>query len=127
MYHPKASINSIPVDEITRQAHIRRSDRLLSWLYRPDYAVFTGEHSIARLSKLINVITRVLETSLPEKEWHIFQRKVKKARQLLSAYSGDETIIEKDEKADYQLAILLMLATLESYKAFIQNNGKSIN
>lgn len=110
----------IPIAEQRRFALIRRADKLISWLQRPEYATYENDQSTDHLIKLINLITYALEMSLPDDKWSLFKRKFININQMLLGVAEDDEIeFEPDEKANYEKTVTALLDILQNYKTAI--------
>ena len=111
-------------EELKRRALIRRADKLMDWLRRPEYAVYVDDDSTDRLLKLIKLVVYALEMSLPPGEWKPFYIKFIALRQMISGFPEHEKEhFEPDERVHYEHGITALLRLLERYKAYIL--GKS--
>ena len=106
--------------EQKQQALIRRTDKLIGWLARPDYAQYIDTTSTEHLFKLIDLVIWALERSIPLSEWRPFLRKFRKARKALIGLPDDGEKENIDEKTRYFEAIAILLKTLQGYKDYMK-------
>ena len=121
-------MNTLPepsIQELKRQALIRRSDKLISWLHRPEYADYIDITSTEHLVKLIKLIIWALEKSIPKGKWQSFLEQFLEAKDVLLGYPKifekvKET--ETDKRISYNHTLAILLETLKSYKDYIESN-----
>jgi hypothetical protein len=108
--------------ELKRLAMIRRTDKLMDWLGRPEYARYEDINSTDHLLKLTDLVIYALELSLPENEWKPFLRALKKVKHTVLGYTDDEASEPEpkiDDAANYYLGTAALLETLKKYRQHI--------
>lgn len=112
---------NLPLAEQKRLALVRRSDKLISWLGRPEYATYVDTDSTEQLAKLINLVIYALESSLPVTKWKPFRQKLMDLKQMLLGIPDYEEKVrfDPDERENYQNAVTVLVSILERYKAVV--------
>lgn len=100
------------LQELKKEALLRRADKLLGWLRRPDYTDYTDHESTDRLIKFVNLTIWAFEQSITREEWKPFFEQFKEIKDVANNVEGDE-------KENYYNAIALLTATLSNYKEYI--------
>lgn len=109
------SSENIPFHEQKRAALIRRANKLIEWLQRPEYAAYKGSTSTTNLIKVIDLIIWTLERSIPEHEWKLFEHDFLQCKGLISdVFETDEA-----EHAAFDEALRMTAKILWSYHDFI--------
>lgn len=111
----------LPTEEQRRALLIRRADKLMDKLRRPEY-VYVDESSCGKLAREIRLIIGALEMTVTQEEWLPFLRKMRTARKLLRTElreEGDEA--EADERSDYDSAHATLLTALGEFREFISS------
>lgn len=109
------SVAELPFHIQKQQALTRRAGKLIEWLERPEYAVYTDENSITHLVKLIDLIVWALEKSLPLEQWRPFRQRLMDARNAIV----DIVETENEEKENFYRAIPMLITTLQDYSDYI--------
>lgn len=109
-------LSDIPFEVQKKNALVRRANKLIEWLKRPEYATYTDENSITHVIQLIDLIVWALEKSLPIEEWRLFRESLMAARNVLV----DIVETEQEEIDNYYKAIPMIETTLLSYIQYIQ-------
>lgn len=102
------------LQEQRKEALLRRADKLLLSLTRPEYAEYKDDNSVSRFIKHINLIEWALENSIPLEDWRPFRTSLYEAR--------NNTLVSKDEeqeKENYYASLKMVGITLLHYKEFI--------
>ncbi len=110
--------------ELKRLAMIRRADKLMDWLARPEYARYEDIDSTDHLLQLTDLVIYALEMSLPENEWKPFLRSFKKVKQTILGYTDDNKSEPKeiDDAANYYLGTAALLETIKRYSQKINSH-----
>ena len=98
-----------------KAALIRRSDKLIGWLHRDDYAIYVDETSVDYLLKLIKLIIWALEYSIPSEEWREFLLLFQESRKILAIEEGE------DQEQAYKETVESLISSLETYRSHIED------
>ncbi|MES2702383.1 MAG: hypothetical protein V4649_07080 [Bacteroidota bacterium] len=108
----------IPVSVFFRQderlALLRRSDKLVEWLARPEYRNYADQSSTDKLVKLIDLIVWALEKSIPFKEWDAYQKEFIAAREIALELHATRAEME----TCYQNAVTAVIKAAELYRKY---------
>ena len=107
----------IPTPELKRQALCRRTDKLLSWLQRDDYANYVDLKTTDQLLKLIDLAIWAFETSIPKHEWKPLLDLFIEAKNAAVIFAADDN----SKVSIYNNALRMLSVALVTYKDFIAN------